>query len=88
MRVHAKTITEFSEGKHGSLTNRKRVHTMGKKVSPVASLTVTNAVWKEALKLAGNDRHRIQVIDEANIIVWNSPEHCKVMRKKYLKETV
>lgn len=43
-----------------------------KKVHEVTTMRMDMRVWRAALEIAGNDRYRIQVISESEVIVWNN----------------
>lgn len=37
------------------------------------------------VSLIRGDINAMQIVDANTVIIWNSPEHCKIMRKRYNK---
>lgn len=69
-RVHPKTVTDHSK-KGAKVATKKKRRPITPKSSKVQSMTVYPPVWKKAMQLAKNDRSRIEVISETDVIVHN-----------------
>lgn len=64
--LHERTVQEAAKRK--PVRRRRQADS---KVHEVTTMHMDLRVWKVALKLAGGDRYRIQVITESEVIVWN-----------------
>lgn len=67
--VAPRTVTEVSMGKHSKKT--RKAPTKKTRKSPVVKVQVDKRVWKEALRLAGGDALRLQVVSKNEVIVKN-----------------
>lgn len=66
-RLHESTVKKAAS--HKPVRRRRQGD---KKVHDVTTMKMDLRVWREAMKLAKGDRWRIQVISEAEVIVWNN----------------
>lgn len=63
-RLHPATVSNYTK-------HIKRDISKTMKASPVTIIKIHKGVWEKALKIAGGDRQRIEVVSPEEVIVHN-----------------